>query len=207
MNKLHTFLENLFPNLYFSWFIKKHDKEFASIKDYKAYTEKRYFDTYGVKLNLDNPKTFYDKVNYLKLFREEKNPEILIDKVLVKKYLEDLHYEKYAANMVASFTTFESFIDFILAKDHYYQPYVIKLNHTSGDVFFHIDGKWKNKYGAKISKRFVYACLSKKLKFNHYHLDLEKIYDRVVPQILVEEYLPSVGGSGLDEFKFFCNNL
>lgn len=206
MKNLKKLIKFAFPNLYFSRLVKKIKKKFYKIQNYEQYTKEQYFKQFGVKLNLENPQTFYEKINYLKLFYSEKNPEQLIDKVLVKRFISNMGYEKHEAKLIASFHSFKRFKEYVSRYFSSNNDFVVKLNHTSGDVFFYFSGKWKDKYGEKVTKRFVFACLSKKLKLNYYHLNLEKVYDSIAPQILIEEYLPSIDKNGLDEYKFFCNN-
>ncbi len=195
----------LFPNLYFSYVLRKVHKNFLSFKDKKTYSSDKYNKEFGIDFDLNEPKTFYEKVCFLKLFCDEPDSEKYVDKILVKDFLKKMGLEKYVAKSIASFFTFKDFrqkIKSIIAEN---KAFVVKLNHTSGDVFFFNNSYWRDKEGNKISKRYVFACLKHKLKLNYYEINFEKQYINIVPQILVEEYLPSLDNKGLDEYKFFLN--
>lgn len=199
-------LNKLFPNTYFYLKVKKYENNFNKVENICDFTREYYFHKFGVKLNLDNPINFYEKINYLKLFHNEVNAEKLIDKVLVKKHLDSLGYSKHIAREIASFSDYKTFSSSIKSIKTDNNDFVVKLNHTSGDVFFYNNSTWREKHGRKVSQRYVYACLRQKLKLNYYHYSLEKIYDRINPQILIEEFLPSLQNGGLDEYKFFLNH-
>ena len=199
-------IKTLFPNLYFRHHMQKYERQFAQIGDPIEYAKRRYKQRFGTELHLENPISFYDKLCYLKFCYDEPNPEQLIDKVLVKEYLDALGLGEYCAKKIASFSDFDSFKRFFDEGANGHDEFVVKLNHTSGDVFFYNHGKWRNKTGQHVGRRFVFAALRNMLGFNYYHMSLERIYEHVHPQILVEEYLPSIGSKGLDEYKFFCNH-
>ena len=191
------------PNFYYFMHVKKADKFFYSLKNKEEYTKLRYKSKFNIDLNLDNPETFYEKINYLKLFYNEENGSQLVDKVLVKEYLSNEGYGDIFAKTIASFKRFKDFSNYIRHTDK--KQFVVKLNHTSGDVFFFDKGKWRDKRGENISRRLVFAILKQKLKLNYYHLSLEKQYNDIIPQIFIEEYIPSFKQKGLMEYKFFCN--
>ena len=204
MNAKET-IKHLFPKLYFSYWLKRTDKRFNRIKEPKAYVEQTYFSKFGVSLDLNEPKTFYEKLCFLKLFYNEKNPEQLIDKIEVKNYLKKVQLDKYTAKIIATYDRFDCFKQDFKTLKQGTKQFVVKLNHTSGDVFFFIDGRWKDKKGKLLPQRFVFSCLESRLKLNYYHVALEKIYQNLKPQILIEQYLPSKLNQGLDEYKFFLN--
>ena len=203
--KLKKILKTIIPNIYFSLSIKNKISKFNKIKDKKKYTIDLYKKKYGVDFDLDNPTTFYEKISYLKLFYKEKDPEVLIDKYLVKEYLSKLGYKDNIAKLIDSFETFKDFKRYISNKENKDKQFVVKLNHTSGEVFFYNKGTWKDKKGNKISKRIVYACLRQKIKYNYAYNSFEMIYWNVKPRIIIEEYLDTLNNGGLDEFKMFCN--
>ena len=140
------------------------------------------------------------------MFYDEPNPEILVDKVLVKEYLKAKGYDCYVSKLIASFDSANDFRLSIKNIGNKFRCFVVKTNHTSGDVFFYENGKWRDKKGHKTSKRYVFACLKYMLNFNYYHLALEKVYLNIKPKIFIEEYIPSMNNLGLDEYKFFVNN-
>ena len=197
---------HVFPNLYFFAHRKYIDARFHATKDPKKKAIKEYKKRFKLDLNIDNPHTFYEKVNYLKFNYTNANSGVMVDKYLVKDFLIKKGYSQYIVKAIARYLSFKDFkkdFDKIVAS---HKQFVVKLAHTSGDVFFFDDGKWRDKKGKKVSKRFVFACLRHNIKQNYYHHNFEKDYDTLDGSILIEEYISSFQESGMDEYKFFCNN-
>lgn len=205
MKNIKRIIKVLFPNIYFFLILAKVKKEYALVKDKKVFSEEKYFKEYGMRFNLDNPKTFYEKVCFLKLFYDETDPEKLVDKVIVKSYLKEKGFENHTARLIDSFSSFSEFKKGIKNVIEENDQFVIKLNHTSGDVFFYKDSHWRDKEGNTTSKRYIFACLKHKIKLSYYTINFEKPYLKIKPQIFIEEYLSSFNDGGLDEFKFFLN--
>lgn len=198
-------LKFLLPNVYFLRKNFKEHKSFSKIKNPKEYSIKKYKDKFGVDINLDKPETFYEKLLYLKLNHLENNPELLVDKVIVKDYLTGKGYSHIIPKKIDSFRTFKEFKKNYKNIVNKNSRFVIKLNHTSGDVFIFNNGILLSKIGEKVPRRYVFACLKHRLKFSYYFVGLEKVYKNIVPQILIEEYMASLDTKGLDEYKFFVN--
>ena len=193
----------LFPDLYNFLIIKKIEKRFnASCVDIKKTTIEEYKKKFGVKLDLDNPIAFYEKVNYLKLYQDDYKYSDYVDKVSAKKIARSLSDKIIVPKILYTFDSFEKFKQ-ILKSEKMPSAFVVKLSHTSGDVYFFENGKWRDKKGQKISKRIVFSNLKSMINLNYYHTSFEKCYVNVNRVILIEEYIPSL--HGLDEYKFFCN--
>ena len=205
MSNLRNSVGHVFPNLYFFARRKHLDRRFASIKNVKEYTIDKYYKLFNEKLDLDNPTTFYEKINYLKLNYCDEKSAVLVDKFLVKDYLVQKGYSKYITSPISHYLSFSDFKrDFeSIRKKH--NQFVLKLSHTSGDVFFYNDGKWREKNGKAVSQRFVFACIKQNIKFNYYHQKKKKNYDLLKGSILIEEYIPSLNQQGMNELKIFVN--
>lgn len=204
MNKFKNILKHLFPYLYYRYSVFSVDKKFKSARNnIEAEIIKRYKNTFKKTLNLKDPKTFYEKVNYLKLHFNG-DVSFLVDKILVKDYLRTNFPNIKFAETLKIFSSFKDFKKCLKSKT-IPDPCVVKLNHTSGDIFIFKNGRWIDKYGFKTSSRCVLACLKCRLKLNFYHAQFEKVYDNLTPKIFAEEYLDISSDSGLDEYKFFCN--
>ena len=195
----------VFPNLYFFAHRKYLDFRFAFTKNHKKQTIKKYKKMFKQTLDLDNPKTFYEKINYLRLNYCNNALGKMIDKYLVKDFLKGNGYSEYTPNIIGHYYSFKDFQnDFrnVISKNN---QFVVKLTHTSGDVFFYNNGVWRDKKGKNVSKRFVFACLKQNIKHNYYHHNFEKEYDLLKGSVLVEEYIPSFQELGMDELKIFAN--
>ena len=202
MKTLKKLLKFLFPNVYNRLIIKRIEKRFKSCNDLKQATINEYKTTFGVELNLDNPVTFYEKVNYLKIYQNDYHYSNYVDKISAKELAKTFSDKIIVSKLLC---TFDSFKDFVTSFKKRELPcvFVAKLNHTSGDVYFFDNGVWRDKKGHHISQRVVFANLKAMINLNYYHTFFERCYANVKGRILIEEYLPSI--RGLDEYKFFCN--
>ena len=86
------------------------------------------------KLNLNNPKTFNEKLQWLKLNGRKPEYTIMADKYEVRQYVAEKIGEEYLIPIVGVWDKFED-IDF----DKIPNQFVLKPNHTSGNVFIFKD--------------------------------------------------------------------
>ena len=95
----------------------------------EAYLKLRYRASLGKKLNLNNPTSFNEKIQWLKLF--DRNPEYtkMVDKFEVKKYVADIIGEEYIVPTLGIWETFNG-IDF----DGLPNQFVLKCTHDSGGL-------------------------------------------------------------------------
>lgn len=165
--------------------IKMHDKK---------YLEYKYELIMGKKLNLENPKTFNEKLQWLKLY--DRNPEYtkMADKYEAKKYVSSIIGDKYIIPTLGIYNKFED-IDF----DKLPEQFVIKPTHTSGNIYI---CKSKNEIDYKELKKIINNWLKRK----YYYLYREWPYKNIQPRIIVEKYIQNNNGEELKDYKFFCFN-
>lgn len=96
------------------------EKRAAAIKDW-------YFEYTGETLNLDNPKTFNEKIQWLKLYDSTPLKTRLADKYAVRDWVKEKIGEQYLLPLLGVWDRFED-IDF----DKLPQKFVLKCNHGSG---------------------------------------------------------------------------
>lgn len=201
-NFIHS-LQFLFPNIYFGLKTKHYKNHFKKVADIRKEIEDTYFKKCGVKLNLDNPSTIYDKINYLRLNENYEDSWKYVDKLEAKKIARKHDSNIKIAKVIASFSSFKEFKNGI---KNLTLPnrFVVKLNNGNGSIFVNFNDVWQNKYGKKVSKHYVYSYLKHGIKLNFYYVNFEKCYDKVEPKIFIEEYL---GDSiiGIPEYKVFYN--
>lgn len=144
----------------------------------------------GQSLDLDNPKTFNEKLQWLKL--NDHNPRYvkMVDKIDAKKYVADIIGEEYIVPTLAEYDSFDD-IDF----DSLPNQFVIKCTHDSGGVVICSD---KSTFDIASAR----AKINKALKRNFYYHSREWVYRDIKPRILVEEYI----GEDLDDYKLMCFN-
>ena len=172
----------------FGIYRKMPDDEFLS---------KLFYHRMGKKLNLNNPTSFNEKLQWLKLY--DRNPiyTTMVDKHLVKQYVSDIVGEEYITPTIGVWERAED-IDFCKLPP----KYVLKCNHNSGlGMYICKDNRTLSK---KTIKK-VRAGLEKGLKQDYYLTLREWPYRDVPRKILVEEYL-EVSGDDLPDYKFHCFN-
>lgn len=166
---------------------------FPWMKD-ESYLKLMYWSAFGKKLDLDHPKTFNEKLQWLKL--NDRKPEYteMVDKYLAKKYVEKRIGEKYIIPTLGVWDEFDQ-IEFEKLPDQF----VLKTTHDSGGVVICKDKANFDKAAAK-------RKLEKSLKRNYYWAEREWPYKNVKPRIIAENYLSFLNGSDLVEYKVFCFN-
>lgn len=173
--------------------IRLSGKGLIKIND-KKYIEKIYKFTFGKKPNLENPKTFNEKLQWLKLY--DKNPEYtkMVDKYEVRKYIKDTIGEEYLIPLIGVYSKFEE-IDFNKLPNQF----VIKCTHDSGSA---VICKNKEKFNYKACRKKI----NKALKQNYFYAGREWPYKNVKPRIIIEEYINSKDKTELIDYKFMCFN-
>lgn len=148
----------------------------------------------GYELNLDEPKTFNEKLQWLKLY--DRNPEYttMVDKYAVKKLVADRIGEEY---IIPTFGVWDNFddIDFNLLPN----KFVLKCTHDSGGLVIVKD---KRKFDKAMAKK----KLEKSLKRNYYWPGREWPYKNVLPRIIAEEYMEDRGRIVPEDYKVYCMN-
>ena len=158
------------------------------------YLKYRYRIQLGKNLDLDNPKTFDEKMQWLKL--NDRNPKYtqMVDKYEAKKYVSEIIGDEYIIPTLGIYNSYDE-IDF----DKLPNQFVIKCTHDSGSIVLCKDKKIfdKEKYRDKINKA---------LKTNYYHSGREWPYKEVKPRILIEKYMEDKKTRDLKDYKFFTFN-
>lgn len=146
----------------------------------------------GKELNLDNPETFCEKVQWLKLY--DRNPAYnkMVDKYEAKKFAADIIGEEHIIPAYGVWDNFDD-IDFDKLPDQF----VLKCTHDSGGFVICTD---KSKFNiAKARKK-----LNKRLKLNFYKNGRQWVYKDIKPRILAEKYIPTLGKRDSVEYKLTC---
>ena len=149
----------------------------------------------GYELDLKNPKTFNEKLQWLKLY--DRNPiyTTMVDKCAVKKYVADLIGEEYIIPTLGEWDNPDE-IDFELLPS----KFVLKCNHNSGQGMCICRDK------TKIDIEEVRSNLKKGLKQNYYLQSREWPYKNVKPKIIAEKYMEDYNSQDLRDYKLMCFN-
>lgn len=160
----------------------------------KIYLSLKFKYKMGHFLNLENPQTFNEKLQWLKLYNRKPEYTTMVDKHEVKKYVADIIGEEYIIPTLGVWNQFDD-IDF----DKLPNQFVLKCTHDSGGLVICKD---KNNLNLEAAKQKI----EKSLKRNYYWSGREWPYKDVKPRIIAEEYMIDESGYELKDYKFFCFN-
>ena len=147
----------------------------------------------GYSLNLDNPRTFNEKLNWLKLHDRKPEYTRMVDKYAVREYIKEKLGEEYLIPLVGGPWNRPEEIDF----DALPEQFVLKPTHDSGMLVFCRD---KSKLDIPAAK----AKLAKSLKREFYYGGREWPYKNVPPRIIAEKYMEDSSSPNLPVYKIFC---
>lgn len=148
----------------------------------------------GKKLNLVSPKTFNEKLQWLKLYNRRAEYTMMVDKYEVKKYVADCIGEEYIIPTIGVWDSFDE-IDF----DKLPNKFVLKCTHDSGGLVIVKD---KNSLDIDSARKTINSSLSK----NYFYSGREWPYKDVKPRIIAEEYMEDSETEELRDYKFFVFN-
>lgn len=160
----------------------------------EKYLKLVYFVEFKKKLDLNNPQTFNEKLQWLKLYDRKDIYTTMVDKYEAKKYVANIIGEKY---IIPTLGIYDKFDDINL--DSLPNQFVIKCTHDSGSVVIVKD---KSKFNYLEAKKKI----NKGLKNNSFYYGREWPYKNVKPRIIIEKYMEDNSTKELRDYKFFCFN-
>ena len=162
----------------------------------QEYLEKKFFARLKYPLCLDNPQTFNEKLQWLKLYDRKPEYTVMVDKYKVRDYIKERIGEEYLIPLLGVWDKAED-IDF----DKLPNQFVLKCNHNSGL------GMYICKDKSKLTKRQINVIrknLAKGLKQDYYLTGREWPYKNVPRKIIAEKYMANDKNEGLTDYKFMC---
>ena len=170
------------------------DEEFIRLL-WKRFYGKNDGTTVGLpELNLQNPQTLCEKLQWLKLYYRKPEMTIMVDKYRVKEYVSKIVGEEHVIPTIGVWDKADD-IDISTLPD----KFVLKCTHSSGGM---ITCRDKNLFDFRAAKTF----LSKILKRNHYFSAREWPYKDVQPRIIAEPLIEQLGTISSTEYKLTCMN-
>lgn len=151
-----------------------------------------FYEETGHILDLDNPQTYNEKIQWLKLFDSTPLKTKLADKLLAREWVKEQIGEKYLVPLLGVWDSFDE-IDF----DSLPNRFVLKANHGAGWNIVVSDKNTFDKEGARnkfekwLHTNFAFA----------YGLELH--YRDIPPKIIAEEYLEN-SNDDLYDYKVWC---
>ena len=141
-------------------------------------------------LNLKNPQTFNEKLQWLKLYDRKPEYTMMVDKYRVREYIAKTIGEEYLIPLLGVWEDPED-IDFDALPDQF----VLKPNHASGNVVICRDKRnLCQKETRKLTKNW--------LKREYYWSSREWPYKNIKPKIIAEELI----ADQIVDYKFYCFN-
>ncbi len=158
----------------------------------KMYLKLKYRFAFGKKLDLKNPKTFNEKLQWLKLYDRKPEYTVMVDKYAVKKYVADKIGEEYIIPTLGVWDKFED-INF----EQLPNQFVLKCTHDSGGLVICKDKSKLDVEGAR-------KKINKSLKRDFYLMGREWPYKNVQRKVIAEKYMEDESGKELKDYKIFC---
>lgn len=154
-----------------------------SPKEYPRYLKEAYSIKLGQQLNLKRPKTFNEKIQWLKIYDNKPIKSQLTDKILVRDWIKDRISSEYLKPVLQICNNYDE-IDF----DKLAESFIVKCNHGCRWQFIvkkkeeYLD----NKSLCNVSKQTVNGWLEQ--SFFGWS-DFETQYKNIIPKIIIEPLL------------------
>ena len=160
----------------------------------KIYIKLLFRRVMGKKINLKNPQSYNEKLNWLKLY--DRNPEYLkmVDKYNVKEYVAAIIGKQYIIPALGVWDKFEE-----IDVDKLPNQFVLKCTHDSGSIIFCRD---KANFDFIAAKKKLNIALKK----NPFLPGREWVYNYLKPRIIAEKFIEDKINISLNDYKFFCFN-
>lgn len=164
------------------------------IKDDEKYL-KVYCRLSGLKnMDFDNPKTFNEKLQWLKLHNRRSEYIQMVDKVAVKDYVASIIGEEYIIPTIAVWDNPND-----IEWDKLPNQFVLKTNHDGG-----CNGVVVCKDKASLNKRKAIRELKHSFNRSSYLIGREWPYKMVEHKVFAEQYMEDTTYHELRDYKFYC---
>lgn len=163
--------------------VAKSDRLYICLK-YKRIT--------GEWLHISHPRTFSEKLNWLKIYNRDPLYTVLVDKYQVKEYVANAIGQQYVVPNYGVYDSFDT-IDFASLPEQF----VMKVTHDSSGAVICRD---KSSFDVESAKEKIESSLSQ----NYARITGEWPYYNVKPRIIVDKFLDDHSGKELIDYKFMC---
>ncbi len=150
----------------------------------------------GTELDLNNPRDYDEKLQWLMVYHYDRNVSRFADKYLVRDYVKECGYADILTKLYGIYESVED-IDIDKLPD----SFVLKATHGSGPTCYSIY-RDKSKYDFNEEK----LKLTQALKINYARVALEYHYSYIKPRIICEELIQDGTGSLPTDYKIYCFN-
>lgn len=162
----------------------------------RLYLQLLYRQRMGRYLDLDNPTTFNEKIQWLKLYDRKPIYTTMVDKYKAKEYVAGIIGKEHIIPNIGVWNHFDE-IDFDALPD----KFVLKCTHDSGGLIV-----CKNK--RDLDRKKAREKMEKSLKTDYYLHCREWPYRDVERKIIAEKFMEDEESekTGIKDYKFFCFN-
>ena len=148
----------------------------------------------GYALDLEHPKTYNEKLQWIKLYDRKPEYTMYADKYRVREYISEVLGEEYLVPLIGVYDNADE-IDW----DDLPGKFVLKCNHASGTNIICRDK-------SKLDRDEAAKKLNRWLKTNAFWPGREWCYKNIEPKIICEQLIETPDGNTPDDYKFMCFN-
>jgi hypothetical protein len=157
-----------------------------------AYIKIQYFYRLHRPLSLSDPKTFNEKIQWLKIHVRNPLMRVCVDKYLVREFVKNTIGEEYLIPLIGAYSD-PGQIDYETLPEQF----VLKATHGSG---WNLICRSKEKFDRAAAEK----KMRKWLRSNFYRVGREWAYDHPTPRIVCETFISDVSGEPPVDYKLFC---
>ena len=189
MGKVNKFLKD--PYYVIGRFLMKN---YPKLMSDKFFIKVLWRQSIGTKLNLDNPTTFNEKLQWLKLNNRDALLINLVDKKTAKEWVVDRIGKEYVIQTLGVYDSVDE-----INLDALPEQFVLKCNHDCGSV---VVCRNKSDFDIESAKKKLNVSLKK----NYYWDSREWPYKKIKRCVIAEEFLTDGNTSELCDYKVLCFN-
>lgn len=161
--------------------------------DDEEYLKRKYKSIFDMELDLENPVTYNQKIQWLKLYYRRPDYTQYVDKYEVRSFVSKTIGEEYLVPLLGVWNSPKD-IEF----EKLPSKFVLKCNHNSGL------GMYICKNKDEIDVEQVVLGLEKGLKQDYYLTGREWPYKNVKRKVIAEKFLVDESGIDLKDYKLYC---
>lgn len=162
----------------------------------ERFTKQVFRKALGYELNLDNPQTLNEKIQWLKLNRMTQEYIQCADKYALRAYVAD-RFPKYADHFPQLLAVYDRADQIDLATLP--EKFVLKCNHGCGFNYVCTDK-------SSVRIRELKKMVTRWMHTNYEYVACEPQYHNMEKKIFAEEFLSGEDGKCPPDYKFYCAN-
>lgn len=166
----------------------------------KLYLQLRYYLEMGQKLNFKNPKSFTEKIQWLKLYNRKPEYTTMVDKYAVKEYVANKIGREYIIPTLGVWDRPED-IDW----DALPNQFVLKTTHGGGGGGVVIC-KDKTTFNRQEACNKLQRSLNSDIYLNYREWPYKNVPKRIIAEKFMIESGPQKAEGDLADYKFYCFN-